>query len=1418
MQCLKSGAFNRTTASTNMNDQSSRSHAIFTIFVQQQRQARAEDPFHLMGENGEEGGEEKPPPPAPSGEPGDLETLSAKFHFVDLAGSERLKRTGATGDRAKEGISINCGLLALGNVISALGDTARRASHVPYRDSKLTRLLQDSLGGNSRTLMIACVSPSDRDFMETLNTLKYANRARNIKNKVTANQDKTSRTIMALRQEVQNLQLELMEYKQGKRVVGEDGAETTNDMYHENTMLGKECHNLRTRIKAMQETIDVLTAKNSQLLAEKEMGRWIGGGEGAGDGSGGDVTAMVQDYMKQIEELRAKLCESENLCEQLRKEAARVRKVSQQNQSFNSPARMNASVVGGGGGMDMSMVEESDSGYSVQDLIQMAKRDLEKDKAERKRKTSRVSAYTRRISFVCLFGVGKYGWGYRSEGALWEMENGGGRGNRYIESALIFLYLIMQVKADDDEDKDANSADDEEESDAEEDEDDNSDTDTESDNNKANESEFNEELLELTSEISIKQKLIEELETSQKRLQAMKHQYENKLLALQHKISSTEEERDRVLKNMGGSQAGGAVAPEKLQKIKSDYKDKLERLQGEVKKLQTAKKEHAKLLRSQGQYERQVEKLKSEVGDMKRNKVRLVQKMKEESTRHREQEARRNKELTQMRKQTRKNESRIKSLEAEKRMKDNMLKRKNEEVSVLRRNQRKASMGARVGRGIMGGVGPGAGGKKDKYSERQAKSKWQSIEQRITKIALNRQAISQMENDMDRWLREREKLSRKLERMTAKRRRLAAEKGRDGSSQLVVQDLDDQIENLRANVNYLHENIVECQQNIMEMEQVENGGDPEEEEEEAVAKIINIQDMGLEEARYFLGKLLSMTVNQCCQATQRDGQVRELENKIAQITHQSTLHQQLLQHMIEQQDLEVYDLMLAGEQGEGEDSDSDSDVEDLSLSMAPAPGVPGGLANNNHLNLDAAEDTPGSDSSMGRRDKARSKRTTKEDLLFNDTDMPAPVVTSLQPPPQSMQSSVIYGDSPPALPPPPQSPTIAANVPAFQRSLSFTKQPSSELMFRSRSFVKPPSSGVMGFANGHRGGIPGHHHQFLPPAPPSGPASADIMTQSMDQSAFSRLSAVYQPSPLFGRRQQPLPSSIPGRPIRKFSSAAKLNEEGGSASPPGSPPAFRRVGSTREESGKNVFHRLVAGTRIGESSSLPGKGSIHPYQGRIAPRAPLICSSVAEGHNKAVLSVEATDELLLTASKDRTVKVWDLCRKEEVQTLAGHPNNVNVVKYCPSTRLAFTASAAFVKVWDLRMNASTCIKTLSSSGLTTNGPVQQMGAANRTLQLPPGECLVNDVALSKSGLSLFSAAGDKVRVWDLRKFHSIGKLSGGHQAAVMCLVAGDEGTEYVVTGSKDHYVKVFQVKLMIATPACQHNCIFCNLVLLRHFT
>ncbi|VDQ09203.1 unnamed protein product [Trichobilharzia regenti] len=148
--------------------------------------------------------------------------------------------------------------LALGNVISALGDKSKRGCHVPYRDSKLTRLLQDSLGGNSRTIMIACISPSDCDFLETLNTLKYANRARNIRNRVIMNQDKTSKQLATLRAQLAALEEELNEYKQGKRLATSDGPESSSDLSREMVMLQSENHKLRLRVKALAVTVDAL--------------------------------------------------------------------------------------------------------------------------------------------------------------------------------------------------------------------------------------------------------------------------------------------------------------------------------------------------------------------------------------------------------------------------------------------------------------------------------------------------------------------------------------------------------------------------------------------------------------------------------------------------------------------------------------------------------------------------------------------------------------------------------------------------------------------------------------------------------------------------------------------------------------------------------------------------------------------------------------------------------------------------------------------------------------------------------------------------------------------------------------------------------------------------------------------------------
>ncbi|RIB11145.1 P-loop containing nucleoside triphosphate hydrolase protein, partial [Gigaspora rosea] len=201
MSQLSRGSASRQVSATDMNAKSSRSHAIFSVTLSQQK--------FIPSGGGSRMGKRT--------DDGDWVSVSSKFHFVDLAGSERLKRTSAIGDRAKEGISINSGLLALGNVISALGDPtkAKSATHIPYRDSKLTRLLQDSLGGNAQTLMIACVSPAEYNVSETVNTLKYANRARNIKNVATVTQEEAGwhdlehlqHLVIKLRNEIKNLRL-----------------------------------------------------------------------------------------------------------------------------------------------------------------------------------------------------------------------------------------------------------------------------------------------------------------------------------------------------------------------------------------------------------------------------------------------------------------------------------------------------------------------------------------------------------------------------------------------------------------------------------------------------------------------------------------------------------------------------------------------------------------------------------------------------------------------------------------------------------------------------------------------------------------------------------------------------------------------------------------------------------------------------------------------------------------------------------------------------------------------------------------------------------------------------------------------------------------------------------------------------------
>lgn len=175
------GLDNRKTASTNMNATSSRSHLVFSIVINSRNKQTGQKTI-------------------------------GKLSLVDLAGSERVSKTGATKDRLKEALSINKSLSALGNVISALGDGKKK--HIPYRDNKLTMLMEDSLGGNAKTLMFVNVSPADYNSDETNTSLTYAKRVKNIKNVAVKNTqtkqyDKMNKIILDLQTEITRLEKKL---------------------------------------------------------------------------------------------------------------------------------------------------------------------------------------------------------------------------------------------------------------------------------------------------------------------------------------------------------------------------------------------------------------------------------------------------------------------------------------------------------------------------------------------------------------------------------------------------------------------------------------------------------------------------------------------------------------------------------------------------------------------------------------------------------------------------------------------------------------------------------------------------------------------------------------------------------------------------------------------------------------------------------------------------------------------------------------------------------------------------------------------------------------------------------------------------------------------------------------------------------
>lgn len=235
LRVMTSGNKNRTVGFTNMNDHSSRSHAIFQICIEM-----------INVESG---------------------TLRVgKLNLIDLAGSERQSKTGAKADRLKEASKINKALSSLGNVISAL---AENSPHIPYRDSKLTRLLQDSLGGNSKTIMIANIGPASSNYEETLTTLRYAHRAKAINNKPVQNEDPKDAKLREYQEEISRLKALIAERRgqeMENQIIGDRDSEgSTGETESDEEEIESSSNEVSDQKLKLKKTVELEKMKTEEL-------------------------------------------------------------------------------------------------------------------------------------------------------------------------------------------------------------------------------------------------------------------------------------------------------------------------------------------------------------------------------------------------------------------------------------------------------------------------------------------------------------------------------------------------------------------------------------------------------------------------------------------------------------------------------------------------------------------------------------------------------------------------------------------------------------------------------------------------------------------------------------------------------------------------------------------------------------------------------------------------------------------------------------------------------------------------------------------------------------------------------------------------------------------------------------------------
>jgi hypothetical protein len=755
--CLTRGMYRRVTGATAMNESSSRSHAILSLIVEQStvvdKEADTTDPLQQH-----------------------VQAKRSKFNFVDLAGSERQKRTQSSGQRLKEGIDINKGLLVLGNVISALGDPKKQGkTFVPYRDSKLTRLLKGSLGGNHKTLMIACVSPASINMEETMNCLRYANRAKNIKNHAVVNLDATSRVVSELRGKMQLLAADLLKARDGN----------TNDCtipieVVESLAIGGDGEDLPSRSSAsdgapfsptpLQVRSQNGTPNNSR--AEEELQT---------------TKAELEVYRLKLKTLNGDKDPAVALqkafiarAAEYEREIAMLKQGKTGGESSSSPSRLSS----------FSPAEVDKTTISQESLSDLPPRtpSRQSQKSSRIRERSESPELSRLRAQV-------FGSLSQSNHLDAEVE-----AQEQAVAALTTKYLA-ENPADDDDDID----DDNDDNNTHENDDSHHPSEAIVETDEAIAVRLEADLFELSSSISAKEGLIHKLQVSQEKYEAMREFYEEKLRDMGSLLAEKESETEKLgeeLKKLGNNHSSSKELAERL-RMKQEQVAELKKKRAELSRLTSVASKN----------ESQMAKLRNDVMGMKQKKIEMQKVITSERKSHAVEVQKLKKESMQKDREINKvkNNADKKTLEAERAQQ--MAKSRLEQMHQLKTRYRETEKRLRlqtVKRGVMtkAGLDPVMVGR------RQPKNATSPVKKnRTPRSEKNDQAIN-VDNlrdffdhkvaDVSRMEALAEKLAQEWEEhldLSVKRDEMAQEAAGEGSDSL--QSLDSQIKYKEGRIRQL---------------------------------------------------------------------------------------------------------------------------------------------------------------------------------------------------------------------------------------------------------------------------------------------------------------------------------------------------------------------------------------------------------------------------------------------------------------------------------------------------------------------------------------------------------------------------------------------------------------------------------------